>query len=163
MSLRRAVDISIRAPVGRSHVPYLREQLQKVLATHPNVLAEVSVAIIDDAAMAELHGRFMDDPTSTDVMTFPLEHDASGRCTGGEIVVCLDVARRSAKERGHRIRDELLLYLVHGFLHLTGLDDRTKADYHKMHATEDRILKRIGIGAVFAPPVGAKRSPKGST
>ena len=45
----------------------------------------------------------------------------------------------------------LLLYALHGMLHLCGFDDRTAAGFKRMHGTEDRILTRLGVGPVFAP------------
>ena len=101
--------------------------------------------------MSALHERFMNLPGPTDVLTFPLEFDAGGRVTAGEVVVCVPEARRRAKEHGVAVRDELLLYALHGMLHLCGFDDRTARGYARMHRTEDDILTRLGIGAVFQP------------
>ncbi len=50
-----------------------------------------------------------------------------------------------------RERNEVLLYALHGMLHLSGFDDRTDADFRKMHRMEDRLLARLGIGPVFGP------------
>ena len=61
-------------------------------------------------------------------------------------------ARRQAKIRKSRIDLELLLYSVHGMLHLMGYDDTTDRAYATMHSTEDAILTQIGFGPVFAPP-----------
>jgi probable rRNA maturation factor len=105
--------------------------------------------LVGDKTMSELHERFMNIPGPTDVLTFPLEHDARGRCVAGEVVVCVPEARRHAKERRTSVRDEVLLYAIHGMLHLSGFDDRTPSDYRTMHRTEDRILTQLGVGAVF--------------
>ena len=102
-----------------------------------------------DTKMAELHERFMGIAGPTDVLTFPLDHDGRGRCVAGEVVVCVPEARRQAKERGIRAENEVLLYAIHGMLHLSGFDDRTEADYRTMHRTEDRILAELGVGATF--------------
>ena len=112
-------------------------------------LAELSLALVGDKTMSELHERFMNIPGPTDVLTFPLEHDPRGRCVAGEVVVCVPEARRRAKTHGVAVRDEVLLYAIHGMLHLSGFDDRTPADYRKMHRAEDRILTELGVGAVF--------------
>ncbi|MGN6726072.1 MAG: rRNA maturation RNAse YbeY, partial [Tepidisphaeraceae bacterium] len=50
----------------------------------------------------------------------------------------------------HGVAQELLLYALHGVLHLSGYDDRTESDHRRMHRREDQILHRIGIGPLFA-------------
>jgi probable rRNA maturation factor len=79
----------------------------------------------------------------TDVLTFPLDEHS------GEIVICVAQAMRAAKQRGIAVKNELLLYVLHGMLHLQGMDDRTDADFRAMHRLEDRMLTKLGVGAVF--------------
>jgi probable rRNA maturation factor len=100
--------------------------------------------------MAELHAQFMGIPSPTDVLTFPLDHDEKGSVIAGEVVVCVPEARRQAKARGVAVERELLLYALHGMLHLCGYDDRTDAAFRTMHRTEDRILTQLGVGPVFS-------------
>ena len=128
-------------------------------------LTEMSVALVGDARMSELHEQFMGIAGPTDVLTFPLETDARGQVTEGEVVICVTEARRRAPEHGVPLEHELLLYALHGMLHLCGYDDRTQRAYLKMHRTEDQILQRLGIGPVFAPAAPsasdtAKAQPK---
>jgi probable rRNA maturation factor len=77
----------------------------------------------------------------------------------GEVVVCVPHARREARSRGTDPQDELLLYALHGVLHLSGHDDTTPRGYRRMHRLEDRILREIGVGPVFdpAPQLTARR------
>jgi probable rRNA maturation factor len=106
--------------------------------------------------MAELHQQFMGLPGPTDVLTFPLDKDARGRVTAGEVVICVSEARRRARAHGVPVEKELLLYALHGMLHLCGFDDRTDRDFAAMHRTEDQILTAIGVGPVFAAPQRAE-------
>ena len=99
--------------------------------------------------MSGLHERFMATAGPTDVLTFPLDEDERGRCVAGEVVVCVPEARRQAKARVIPVEHEVLLYAIHGMLHLSGFDDRTQTDYRKMHRTEDRILTKLGVGPIF--------------
>ncbi len=99
--------------------------------------------------MSELHARYLDITGPTDVLTFPLDEDARGRATSGEVVICVPEARRQSKSRGVEMRLELLLYALHGMLHLAGFDDRTDRGFAAMHRTEDSILKRLGFEPVF--------------
>lgn len=114
-------------------------------------LAELSVVLVDDRTMAGLHERFMNLAGPTDVLTFPIDEDARGRTLSGEVVVCVPEARRRARELGVAVDRELLLYALHGMLHLCGFDDRTASGFAAMHRTEDDILTRLGVGPVFEP------------
>lgn len=96
-------------------------------------LDEIDVAIVSDAAIARVHVDFMNIPGATDVITF--EH--------GEIVVSAQTAESCASERGHSVDDELLLYIVHGFLHLNGFDDITPSDRKEMHAVQNRVWRKV--------------------
>ena len=99
----------------------------------------VVVVLVDDREIARLHRRFLGMRAPTDVLTF----------ADGEIVVSAETAAREAHRRGHAPLDELLLYVVHGALHLRGHDDRTKAARARMRAAERRALARLGLGDVF--------------
>lgn len=112
-------------------------------------LVELSVALVGDRRMANLHEQFLGIGGPTDVLTFSMEVDEVGHVLAGEVVICVPEARREAKRRNIPLERELLLYALHGMLHLCGYDDRTAADFRMMHHTEDEILKRLGVGAVY--------------
>lgn len=113
---------------------------------------ELSVALVGDVEMSLLHERFMGIAGPTDVLSFPLDSDELGRVRGGELIVCVPQARRQARQMQVRVEREILLYALHGLLHLGGMEDKTPAGFAQMHRREDQILKRIGVGAVFEPP-----------
>ncbi len=142
--------LSITATVGGRFVPFIEDKLNQALGLIPRAPLEVSLALVNDARMSELHEQVMGIPGPTDVLTFELDHGPRGHVISGEVVVCVPEARRRAKELGHKLEHELLLYALHGILHLSGHDDRTTPAYRRMHKTEDRILTRLGVGAVFA-------------
>ncbi|MDW8262200.1 MAG: rRNA maturation RNase YbeY [Phycisphaerales bacterium] len=113
-------------------------------------VCDLSIALVDSRTMSRLHARYLGLPGPTDVLTFPLERGARNRVTSGEIIICVPFARRQARLRGHSLRSEILLYVLHGLLHLAGYDDRTRDAFDRMHRTEDMILRKIGVGSVFA-------------
>jgi probable rRNA maturation factor len=115
-----------------------------------SALQELSIVLVNDRRMRELHQRYMNDRSVTDVLTFPIDTDDAGRVTSGEVYVCVPYARREAKARGVDPTFEVLLYALHGMLHLLGYDDRTAADFRIMHRTEDELLTELGVGPVFA-------------
>jgi probable rRNA maturation factor len=96
-------------------------------------LALIEISLVTDAAIAAVHGEFMDDPTPTDVITF--QH--------GEILVSAETAARCAPQHGHPPEREAWLYLIHGLLHLNGYDDTTESARREMEAIQNRILNEV--------------------
>jgi probable rRNA maturation factor len=145
-------DVAPSAPVEFLHeglisgeaARWIEGTLRKLQALAAPGLSRLTVRLVDDAEMSRLHARHMNDPTTTDVLTFVDGAEA-------DVAVCVDEARRRSAEMGHDLRRELLLYSLHGLLHAVGFDDRTPADFARMHAEEDRLLAAIGVGATFAP------------
>lgn len=100
----------------------------------------LSLVFLSDEALAQLHADFLDDPTTTDVITFEGQ-PAFG--LAGEICVSADTAARYAKENGGDFATELTLYVVHGWLHLAGHDDLQPAKKRAMRRAEARALKLL--------------------
>ena len=105
--------------------------------------AKISVAVVDNDTIASLHERYLHDPTPTDVLSFALEQ--SPQYLEGEIVVGAGVALASAAEYNWTADDELLLYALHGALHLVGYDDVTPKKRSKMREKEKEYLQRLGL------------------
>ncbi len=117
---------------------------------------EIRVRVVNDQSMAAAHGRYLSDPTTTDVLTFDLTDGAGGRASPPvldvDVLVCADVAKREAARRGIPPEREALLYILHALLHCLGHDDHSDEGFARMHATEDAVLAAIGIGPVFSAP-----------
>jgi probable rRNA maturation factor len=143
--------LKVIADTGKAYAPFVRQMLRRARLLVREPLAELTVIFVGDRRMIELHDQFMNLPTTTDVLTFPLEVDRRGRPISGEVYVCIAEARRQANARKTRVQDEVLLYSLHGMLHLCGFDDRTEPEYRRMHDREDAILTRLGVGRVFRP------------
>ncbi len=109
---------------------------------------EVRVRLVGDEEMAAAHERHTGVSGTTDVLTFDLS-DGDG-WLDVDILVCVDEAARQGLQRGISAERELLLYIVHGVLHCLGYDDHTDEQSRRMHAREDEILERIGVGATYA-------------
>jgi rRNA maturation RNase YbeY len=142
-------SLDISAVTGKAHVRYLRDHVARARKMIESPLRELSLALVGDRKMADLHQQFMNIAGPTDVLTFELEHDERGRAVAGEVILCVPYAMRQAKKTVVPVRKELLLYAIHGMLHLCGFDDRTQRDFAQMHEREDDILKKLGVGAVF--------------
>jgi probable rRNA maturation factor len=124
---------------------------------------EVSLLFVDEDAMAALHEQFLGLSGPTDVLSFPIEDDPgpTGRSpdlggTGpgssaeqgiltllGDVVVCPSVAARNAEEHGVSFEDEVALLVVHGLLHLLGMDHAEEKEAERMEALEQELLHRF--------------------
>ncbi len=107
--------------------------------------AEVSIAVVDDEQMQEVHHDFMNDSSTTDVMSF----DLSDQTKVFEIIVNADMAKRQSQINSNSFDAELLLYILHGLLHNLGFDDLSDDEFKKMHKEEDEIMKALGWGVVY--------------
>jgi probable rRNA maturation factor len=94
---------------------------------------EIEVTLISDRRMAALHVAFMGIKGPTDVLTF--QH--------GEIVISAETAARSAAEFGHFVEYEIVLYVVHGLLHLKGYDDLHLHARNQMERVQTRLWKQL--------------------
>lgn len=113
--------------------------------------AAISVSLLDHEEMVDLNRRFTGREGDTDVLAFPLEDEsASEDRVVGEIVVCAARAEREARARNVEPVEELLLYVVHGAVHLLGYDDHSAAEKRRMYAREEEILQRAGVRYVRA-------------
>ncbi|MGI8492020.1 MAG: rRNA maturation RNase YbeY [Acidimicrobiales bacterium] len=124
--------------------------------------AELSILFVDEAAMADLCRRFLAKDGPTDVLAFPIDEEPpdSGRSpdsggTGpgftadapeapallGDVVICPAVAQRNATSHAVTYEDELALLVVHGVLHLLGMDHEDPAEAESMEARERELLE----------------------
>jgi probable rRNA maturation factor len=110
-------------------------------------ISDVSVAFVDDDVMRELNKRFRRKDKTTDVLTFPAD-DSYGEPAQdgrplGDIVICVDQARRQAAEEKHSLAIEVRYLLLHGILHAFGYDHET--DDGQMNALEVELREVVGL------------------
>lgn len=124
---------------------------------------EVSLLFVDEGAIATLNEQFLAKSGPTDVLSFPIEDepgptgrspDLGGTGPGssaeqgsltllGDVVICPAVASRNAIEHGVPFEDEVALLVVHGLLHLLGMDHEDDAEAARMEALEQQLLRRF--------------------
>ena len=107
---------------------------------------DLSLSLVDDAEMGRLHGSFSGDPAPTDVLAFPLAgpRGDGARFPAAEVVVSVETAVREARARRLRPRTEVLLYAVHGILHLRGEDDHDPVRARRMDRRTLALLRALG-------------------
>jgi probable rRNA maturation factor len=96
-------------------------------------LEEIEVSFVSDEEISRVHADFLDDPTPTDVITFP----------HGEIIISLDTAARQATDHSETYERETALYIIHALLHLAGWDDHEEKEREEMHALQSHILEQV--------------------
>jgi probable rRNA maturation factor len=141
----RLVEISVRHPRLKTDKLMLRQVILALDAARERFdggcpPGELSIALVGDREQADLHGRFLDDPSATDVITFEGEALAG---LAGEICVSADTAARFAKLHGKVFSEELTLYVAHGWLHLAGYDDLRPEWKRRMRRAEARAMKLL--------------------
>jgi len=104
---------------------------------------EISVAVVDDPTICRLHQKYLGVDEPTDVMSFVL--DRSKDRLEGEVIVSADTADLTAGWYGWTAADELLLYVIHGTLHLVGYDDATPEKKAEMRERELTYLAHFGV------------------
>ena len=122
----------------------MRDVVRRVLLAEGMENAEISIALLSDARMQFINEKYLHHDGPTDVITFPYSQPGESPLAG-EILVSLETAAREAARRGHTAQAEVVLYLVHGLLHLLGYDDHAPPDRRKMRRRERLHLKALGV------------------
>ena len=145
----------------------LREVTEKTLAAELVARAEVSIAVVGNDVIRELHDRYLGKNTATDVLSFAFdsEDDTPGdpatanesasepvaqKHIEGEVILSAEMALETASRFHWKPLDECILYLVHGLLHLVGYDDLTESDQKAMRTREKAILKFWNLTPQYA-------------
>ena len=100
----------------------------------------IACLVTGDAEVRRLNRRFRGKNSTTDVLSFP-SSDKNG--FAGDLAISVDRARRQAAEQGHSLEDELRILILHGALHLTGLDHENDAG--RMARSEAYWRRRLGL------------------
>lgn len=136
-------------PVEEARLEALARFVLARLRVHP--LAELSVVLLDEAAMEHYHVTWLDEPGPTDVMAFPMDELRPGGEDRepdpgllGDVLLCPPVARRQAAEAGHPVAAELDLLLTHGILHLLGYDHAEPGEKEEMFGLTGELLAAWG-------------------
>lgn len=164
-------------PVDETALAGLARHVLDEMGVHP--LAELSVLLVDEAAMTELHVRWMGEPGPTDVLAFPMDELRPAQPGGlpgeqsraddsempgllGDVVICPQIARAQAGRAGHSPRDEIDLLATHGILHLLGYDHADPAEQAAMFGLQDRLLAawRSATAAGPSEPVPPESGPE---
>ena len=134
--------------VDEAEIVALARHVLAQMHVHPQ--AELSVVLVDETAMEQLHVQWMDEPGPTDVLSFPMdelrpgtEGEDSPAGLLGDVVLCPQVAATQARQAGHSTAEELLLLTTHGILHLLGYDHAEPDDEKEMFGLQRKLLLKF--------------------
>ena len=115
------------------------------MRVHPD--AEITIVLVDEAAMEQLHVQWMGEPGPTDVLSFPMDELRPGNDDVitpagvlGDVVLCPQVAEVQAEGAGHSTMDELLYLTAHGILHLLGFDHAEPEEEKEMFSLQRDLI-----------------------
>ncbi len=123
----------------------LSRMIRDTLAIGGVECGEVSLAIVSDSVIRQMNARFLGRDETTDVIAFTYEKAKNGRFLEGEVVVNASEAVRSSSKLRHGPGAELLLYAVHGALHLLGWEDCAPCGRNAMNRRGVEILAGHGV------------------
>lgn len=120
----------------------IRRAVTHVLRTHDYRSATISVAVVDNPKIHELNKQFLNHDYPTDVLSFLLDEDQEA--LDGEVIVSAEMAASEAARFDWTPTAELLLYVIHGTLHLVGYDDTTAEAAAEMRQAEAQMMAEFG-------------------
>jgi probable rRNA maturation factor len=146
---------AVRVPGGRRRLERDLGRLAIWAARRAGRPVRLTVAVTDDAGIREVNRRALGHDYATDVLAFPMEEEP---VLEGEVLLSAETARREADRRGHPPYHEVVLYAVHGAMHLLGHDDHDAAARRRMRRAERAALAALGLPPVFGRTV--RRRPR---
>lgn len=111
-----------------------------------NLSAEVDILLSTDAELKRLNRAFRGKNKPTDVLSFPAPPEISQQ-HAGDLAISIETAARQAKAFGHSLAGELRILILHGLLHLTGMDHET--DEGQMAAREAGLRRQLRLPATL--------------
>ncbi|MFP4176437.1 MAG: rRNA maturation RNase YbeY [Planctomycetota bacterium] len=140
---KRQIEISDMSEREICAQPLLNEMVDLVLDEEgAPEFVDLSLAVVDEEETRRVNREFLGREGTTDVISFPYECSDERLC--GEVVVNADEALRQAERTGHAPAEELMLYVVHGVLHLLGYTDYTPEHRNRMNRKALKVLEKDG-------------------
>ncbi len=123
----------------------LTSTVEQILSDHGIIRSELSIALVDDPTIRRLNKQYLGHDYATDVISFVLEFDEASGFLVGQLIVSTDTAAEMASQIGGSMQDELLLYVIHGTLHLVGMNDESPSGAAEMRLAEKKYLAESGV------------------
>lgn len=126
--------------VPTAEMTSLMTHAMKALDLNPE--CDLNIAFVDEDYMTELHIKWMDEPGTTDVLSFPMDmpEEPGEAVTLGDIVISPVVAAAQALTQGHSTEHEIYILATHGLLHIIGYDHADKNEEKVMFDLQEKIV-----------------------
>ena len=145
MQTKLVIDIqyaspAIEASINKVASSSLIKKWVKAIATGHGL---ITLRFVNTAEGKKLNTSFRNKDYATNVLTFPYEH--SKNVVSADIILCMPVIQKEAKEQNKLLKSHLAHLIVHGCLHAQGLNHEKKKEAEKMEALEVKILQKMGF------------------
>ncbi|MCR4773845.1 MAG: rRNA maturation RNase YbeY [Prevotella sp.] len=114
--------------------------IKAVAATYGRKVGEVGYMFVDDEKILEVNNEYLGHDYYTDIITFDYDEDD---VINGDLVISLDTVRTNAEKFGKEYDDELHRVIIHGILHLCGINDKGPGEREIMEAAENKALAML--------------------
>ena len=111
--------------------------IKKVAASYGRKVGEIGYLFCDDEKILEVNREYLQHDYYTDIITFDYDEDD---IISGDLVISLDTVRTNAEQFGKEYDDELHRVIIHGILHLCGINDKGPGEREIMEAEENKAL-----------------------
>ncbi len=118
----------------------LNAWIRQVAAGYGRQVGELAYIFVDDEKILEVNRQYLQHDYYTDIITFDY---SEGKTVSGDLFISLDTVRSNSEEQGTAYREELLRVIIHGVLHLCGLNDKGPGEREQMEAAENSALQML--------------------
>ncbi len=142
------INLENKNPRKKIDLGKLEKVARSVLRYYKMNSAEVNIRFLSSQKIRALNERYLNRNEATDVIAFQNDPEKPECATGinenflGDVVISTDRAEKNAKEYGTRFTEEVALYVIHGLLHLKGLEDKTPKGKQVMRGIENELLQK---------------------
>lgn len=112
--------------------------IKAVAASYGRKVGEIGYLFVDDEKILEVNNEYLGHNYYTDIITFDYDE---GDVINGDMVISLDTVRTNAEQFGKEYDEELYRVIIHGILHLCGIDDKGPGEREIMEAAENKALE----------------------
>ena len=120
----------------------LKKWIKEVVSSYGNRVGDINIILCDDPSILEINNQFLGHDYYTDIITFDYTEE---NVINGELYISIDTVRANAQEYGQSFPEELHRVIIHGILHLCGLDDHCEEDIKEMREAENLSLEKLSV------------------
>lgn len=149
------ITFNIEYNSGKADLPIQRRLISRwvkaVAQAHGRTVGDIAYIFVDDERILDVNRQYLQHDYYTDIITFDYDE---GDSINGDLFISLDTVRTNAEGLGQTYQRELHRVIIHGILHLCGINDKGPGEREIMEAAEDRALALLEQLSSPAQPAG---------